>query len=547
MTSIFRWTAAQFAFCAVFAGIVSAQQSDGIPVTNPLVIAKCGTCHARDERGNMERISWARTTPEGWQGALKQMILLHDLQLTPPEARTIVRYLGASHGLAPEEARPVMYDPERRIHEEDNIPSDSLREACAKCHPFARALEWRRSSDDWKTFLDSHAERYKVRKKEEALAFLAKAALLRTPEWEAWNAGTRTSKLAGRWLTAAYIPGRGNYFGEMLIDSAGDDEYTTRVTLKSVTDGSVIVRSGRSAVFAGYAWRGRSSGSPPAKVAPDDLSSEAREVMWIAPDQSTAEGRWFWGQYQEFEFNVKLLRASSSPALITLHRSSLKTGSQANRIRLIGDRFPAQVTPADLDFGPGLVVRGIVSNTASEVVAEVDVAANAPLGKRSVAFRGLAGTAAIAIYDRIDYIKVSPDSAVSAFSDRTRQKGYMQFDAIGYQRGSDGKSHTPDDVALGPVDVTWAIQVFHADDGASGDFVGAVNPSGLFTPAADPPDNNFDVWVVATASREKDQNGTPLVGKSYMVVTLPTYTFNGRRYVRDLDRWVDDGPVSTGK
>jgi len=32
-----------------------------------------------------------------------------------------------------------------------------------------------------------------------------------------------------------------------------------------------------------------------------------------------------------------------------------------------------------------------------------------------------------------------------------------------------------------------------------------------------------------------------------MVVTLPTYTFNGRRYVRDLDRWVDDGPVSTGK
>ena len=28
--------------------------------------------------------------------------------------------------------------------------------------------------------------------------------------------------------------------------------------------------------------------------------SEMREVMWISPDQSQAEGRWFWGEYQEF-------------------------------------------------------------------------------------------------------------------------------------------------------------------------------------------------------------------------------------------------------
>jgi hypothetical protein len=48
---------------------------------------------------------------------------------------------------------------------------------------------------------------------------------------------------------------------------------------------------------------------------------------------------------------------------------------------------------------------------------------------------------------------------------------------------------------------------------------------------------------VATAKSEKDRNGRALVGKSYMVVTVPTYTFNGRRFVRDLDRWVDDGPA----
>ena len=53
--------------------------------------------------------------------------------------------------------------------------------------------------------------------------------------------------------------------------------------------------------------------------------------------------------------------------------------------------------------------------------------------------------------------------------------------------------------------------------------------------------------MVATAKNEKDQNGKPLVGKCYLVVTVPSYTFAGRRYVRDLDKWVDDGPVESAR
>ena len=34
---------------------------EGIPVTNPLVIEKCGTCHAKDDKGNLSRISWERS------------------------------------------------------------------------------------------------------------------------------------------------------------------------------------------------------------------------------------------------------------------------------------------------------------------------------------------------------------------------------------------------------------------------------------------------------------------------------------------------------
>ena len=36
--------------------------------------------------------------------------------------------------------------------------------------------------------------------------------------------------------------------------------------------------------------------------------------------------------------------------------------------------------------------------------------------------------------------------------------------------------------------------------------------------------NNYgDVWVVATSKTEKDRLGKPIVGKSYLVVTVPTY------------------------
>ncbi|MGO9800084.1 MAG: hypothetical protein ACLPQ0_11535 [Candidatus Binatus sp.] len=85
------------------------------------------------------------------------------------------------------------------------------------------------------------------------------------------------------------MAGRGMYYGELRVDSSGD-EFNTDVHLTSVDDGSKIVRFGRGAIYGGYAWRGRSQGAQPMSSAPDDPNSVAREVLWIAPDQSTAEG-----------------------------------------------------------------------------------------------------------------------------------------------------------------------------------------------------------------------------------------------------------------
>jgi quinohemoprotein amine dehydrogenase len=521
--------------------LMHAQQEPGIPVNDATVLGKCGTCHPMDEHGNMQAISWERSTPEGWGDAIKQMIRQGRVTLTPAEARAIVKYLSSQHGLAPAESKPVQYFAERRVADETGMANETLRNTCAKCHSLAYPLSWRRSLSGWQDFDAAHDKRYKYKANGDAIAYLAQIAPLQTPEWKAWSARTQTPEWKGRWLVTAHVPGRGRFYGEMDVQPGAEGEFLTRVSLQSINGGSAIVRTGRGVVYTGSAWRGRSTGANAAVSAPDDLVSEAREVMWIAPDGSKAEGRWFWGQYQEFGFDVTLQRPSIDPTLLASATPSLKVGSQSSRIRLIGDGFPAKVEASELSLGSGVRVRRIVSSTPSEIIAELDVDAGAPTGKHDISFRSSTLTGAIAVYDRVDYIKVTPESSLAAFGDPQTPRGYQQFEAIGYQRGADGKPHTADDVDLGPVDATWSMEIFYETDGSKHDVVGEMSPTGFFTPAAKNPNINFDIWAIATAKNENDKEAKPLVGKGYVVVTIPSYMFEGRKYVRELDRWIEEG------
>jgi quinohemoprotein amine dehydrogenase len=542
------------------------ETEEGIPVTSQLVISKCGTCHAKDAKGNLARISFERSTPEGWEEAIKRMVRLNGLSISPEDARAILKYLSTYHGLAPEEAKSVMYLPEHRMVDETNIPNDNVRGACTTCHAFGRPLSWRRSKHDWQLLANLHIALYAQADAhfrrgagfggggggggraaaaaaanaapaqeplEAALEFLGTNAPLHTPEWAAWRASMRAPKLTGKWLVAAHIAGRGKYTGEMTItQGAAEDEFKTTIKLVSVADGSVINRTGQGLVYAGYAWRGRSKSAIAPGKDPDDVNKEYREALWFNPDQSKAEGRWFWGEYQEFGVDVTLQRVSAEPLISTLDHSSLKIGTKAAKIRFLGENFPAQVALDDFDLGSGVKVTKVISHKANEIVVEVEVAADAMSGKRDVFFKRALLPGGMAVYDKIDYIKVIPETSLARLGSETHPKGYQQFEAIGYQRGADGKLRTADDVELGPVEVDWSVEEFMAvygdDDKA---FVGHLSPTALFTPASDGPNperkfgrNNYgDVWVVATSKTEKDKDGKPLTGRSYLVVSVPTY------------------------
>lgn len=526
----------------------------GIPVSDPLIISKCSGCHTRDDKGNLSRISWERTTPEGWEEAIKRMVRLNGVQLTPEEARAIVKSLSATHGLAPEEAKPVMYIPEQRMIDE-TFPDDTVRGACAVCHAIGRPRSWRRSKEEWTLLTNMHSGYFpdadfqafyrqqprpdqpppppgqdRRQPVDAAIDYFAKDFPLHTPEWAAWRARMRSPKLDGRWLVSGYQPGRGKVIGEMQISTHGDpDTFATSLKLTYLKDGKTVDRSGSSIVYTGYSWRGRSSGGDPGAM---------REVLWISPDQSGMEGRWFWGAYDEFGIDVKLERAGEgdTPVVLATDRAMLKTGSVDQRVRIFGDHLP-KVDAADVDFGEGVKVKRVVDASASALTVDVDVDAKAIAGKRDVSVRRAVLPNAIAIYDRIDYIKVKPETALARLGGGTSNaqghpKGFEQFEAWAYNRGPDDKPNTADDIELGPVEATWSVEEFYAvygDDDRQ--FVGTLSASGLFTPAAEGPNperkfsrNNYgDVWVVATYKGPDGKDGKPLTGKSYLVVTVPLY------------------------
>lgn len=533
------------------------ETEDGIPVTDQLTLEKCGGCHAVDEKGNLSRISWSRATPEGWEQAIRRMVRLNGLSITPEEARSVIKYLATWHGLAPEEAKPVMYVPERRIIDETGIPNEAVRNSCAACHSIGQPLSWRRSKAEWKLLQNMHVAMFSqaesqfrrpappepgtpptppggkpVTQGEIGLEYISKTAPLITPEWTSWKPRIRAPKLAGKWMVSANLPGKGRYVGEMLIKPGkAPDEFVSTTTMRSLVDGSSVTRQGSGIVYAGYSWRGRSTGTPATGV-PDDVQSQTRETMWFAPDQKSATGRWFWGDYHEFGYDVTLTRASAAPTVVAVMPGALKAGSRGAAIQIYGDALPTGLTAADVDLGAGVIVRKIASAGPGELVVTVDVAADATQGLRDVSVAGASLERALPVYSKVDYLKVTPETALARLGGIKFPKGYQQFDAIGYISGPDGKPNTADDIALGPVDVTWGVQefstIFNDDDRK---FVGTMSPTALFTPNVEGPNpdrrfgrNNYgEVWAVATAKTEKDSFGKPLTGRAYLVVTVPMY------------------------
>ncbi len=567
-------------------GLLSAQQlesSPGIPISDQLTIAKCGGCHQRDANGMMRRLSYIRTSPEVWEQSIKRMVRLNGLSIKPEEARDILKYLSANNGLAPEEAKPVFWEAEHRLFRDqsDQVPNDALQHTCNYCHTIGRVLTQRRTKDDYDKLISMHLGLFPGAENtlrprpvdasavveapvviaalgtgypaivqpapplpqadgkypsDVAVEYLAKAQPLMTPEWAQWKAVMRTPKLEGKWMLVGYQQGKGRVFGTVTVAAgASPEEFTTKIEIEYAGTGNTLTHTGKSVVYTGYSWRGRSTGGKADAslmvVGPD--SGEWREAMMVSRDGNTMEGRWFWGGYQEFGIDAHLTRIGSLPMLAGASAFSLQSPS-TSELRVYGENFAADMKPADFDFGAGVTVKRVVRKSPSVATVEVQVNAGLTSGIRDISMGRSTAERAIAIYDKVAYIKVLPDASMARLGGGIASKQFAQFEAIAYASGADGKPDTADDIPLGPVSAIWGTEEFlSTPDDDDVKFVGSINDSGLFTPNIEGPNparrkqaNNYptnnwgDVWVAATF---KGPGGQVMKARSYLVVTIPAY------------------------
>jgi quinohemoprotein amine dehydrogenase len=566
-------------FALVIAGICSAQE--GIRIDDPLAIRKCGGCHQRDANtGMMTRLSYIRTSPEVWDQAIKRMVRLNGLTVTPDEARSLLRFFSSNNGLAPEEMKPAFWEPEHRTwgYQGDYVPNPVLQKTCNTCHSIGRVLAQRRTKSDYEKLVAMHIgmfpsaqnalrpSRSKPTPVAEAPArintapnggpaleqprgaaagdakqpadlaidWLAANQPLITPEWVSWKAAMRAPKLAGTWLVSAYQPGKGKVYGTMKIVATTDDTFTTTTEL-TYASGATVKMTGKSLVYTGYNWRGRStSGTAATPLVSSATPVEFREAMMMSRDGNTLEGRWFWSTYGELGMDVILTRTGAAPVLAGTDVSALQSPS-TQQVKIFGANLATALKPSDVDFGPGVTVKRVVSSTPTMATVEVEVAKGLPVGMRDISVGSATSVEALAVYDQIGYIEITPDANISRLGGIRYPKEYAQFDVTAWAAGPDGKMQTDDDVDLGPVTAGWSLEEFLTtpeDDDIK--FVGKVDDTGLFTPAVEGinperkkqdvnfPVNNFgDVWVAATY---RTPAGKEYKARSYLVVTVPNYS-----------------------
>ena len=529
--------AALFAAAGAGAQPADTGPGPGIPVHDETVRRACASCHPPDDRGRLSRISFRRTTPEGWQQTIRRMVTLNEVDLAPETAREVVRHLANRLGLAPAEALDAAWEAERRADDQPYDDAD-VEETCTQCHSMGRVISQRRTEEEWSLLMAMHRGYYpftdfqafrrgdpgegEPQAVDRAVAHLSERFPFETAAWSAWSATMRPPRLAGTWLLRGHAPGRGAVYGQVTIAPAAgaEDEFTTEAAYVYARSGRQVERTGRAIVYTGFQWRGRS-------VPGDPGADELREVMFVERGWRTMRGRWFTGGYDETGIDVTLERLAGAPAVAGVHPPSVEAGTAAT-VQVHGRGLAASADA--VDFGPGVSVLD-VTGTGDRLDVRVRVDADAPPGVRDLVLDQTAANAALTVYDEVHRIEVTPRAGMARIGGIRFPKQFQQFEARAWHHGPDGEPATDDDLDLGMVDARWSLEeyaVTFGDDDLR--YVGAVEPDGRFIPAVDGPNversgsrNNVgDVWVVATWPPDAG-DGAGLRGRAHLLVTVPLY------------------------
>ena len=202
-------------------------EEDGTPITSGAVKTACGDCHSEDAKHRFTRISYRRTTPEGWQETIRRMVTLNKASIEPDR-----RARGREVPLRPSRPRAGRSEAGGVRSRSAASSTSSTRQTptpssvCSSCHSMGRVMLQRRTARGVEP-AGRHAPRLVPARRLPGVpprraarhraraptagrrtigirwtrrsAHLKSAFPLTTPEWTAWSATMRSPQLDGTW------------------------------------------------------------------------------------------------------------------------------------------------------------------------------------------------------------------------------------------------------------------------------------------------------------------------------------------------------------
>ena len=526
---------------------VVAAEHQVTPSAREVLVIRCLLCHApKEEDGKLDAIEAQRKSPEGWSMTLSRMVRTHGVKLQDGDARILVKYLSDHYGLAPKEVDPYRFILEQRNTRTTQDVPKPLQAGCIQCHTYARIALQRRTQDSWERLPDAKValmanigsetasagqlkDYWFDDAKNSAVPHLIKHQPFETEAWTAWQAVKKPS-YAGTWLVVGHDPGRGgDYTGQLTLTAGEDDQYTGEFSY-TFADGSQMEGSTTGTIYTGFQWRGvaqaKESGAAGREM-------RQREIFFASEDGNTVSGRRLLTNFGDLGMDETWYRRQGGARLLTVSPAMIQTGSPQT-VKLFGMGFSGDILSADkFSFGEGVGVLSLRLDGNQTIVAEVFAKAGVAEGPRTVSIQGVAGERQVAVYEAVDYIRITPERGFARPGGIRTPKIFLQYEVVGYTNGPDNAKGTDDDVKLGRIDpVKWNLEEYVKrpnDDDIQ--YVGSVDQTGLFHPNEDGPNpkrhlmegNVGDVWVEAWYTPEGAKR--PMGARAHLLVMPAKFVF----------------------
>ena len=325
------------------------------------------------------------------------MMALNGLKIDPQTARAVVKSCRTTSAWRPEEARPAAYEVERRFSTTKPL-RDRRREGRLQC----RATRWAASSrsgarkQEWDLLIAMHRGWYPLDRPPGVPPHgpgAARSRRRRPPARHASPVG-EGRRLPGRDLPAAddgvVVVGRVDAPGAHrrhvdahgLGDRQGPDLRPGRdhagrrhaptsspptTTYTYARSGEQVTRTGRTSIYTGFQWRGRST------VGGAD-GTALREVMFVERDWRGIDGRWFTGGYDELGIDVQLApRRHETDRARRRSQPACRAGGTGQALKIYVANAAGVARAARPRLRPGRHGRGGARVAGDVITATVDV------------------------------------------------------------------------------------------------------------------------------------------------------------------------------